>query len=82
MAFYTFLKLFKYIIILFNLINTLAVFQFYINKTFCEYLDIFVIIYLNNIIIYFSYKENYKDYIYKILKILTKAGLYIKLSKY
>jgi hypothetical protein len=37
---------------------------------------------LNNIMIYSFYKENYERYIYKIFKILIKADLYIKLSKY
>ncbi len=36
----------------FGLLNTSANFQGYINKILIEKLDIFVIIYLNNILIY------------------------------
>ena len=66
----------------FNLVNILAAFQSYINKILHKYLDIFMIIYLNNIVIYFSCEKDYKKYVYKVLKTLVKAGLYIKLSKY
>ncbi len=37
---------------LFGLINALATFQGYINKILAEKLDIFVIVYLNDIFIY------------------------------
>ena len=37
---------------IFGLSNTLANFQWYINKNFAEKFDIFVIVYLDNIIIY------------------------------
>ena len=37
---------------LFSLFNTSASFQGYVNKILAEKLDIFVIVYLNNILIY------------------------------
>ena len=37
---------------LFGFFNTLASFQSYVNKILVEKLDIFIIIYLNNILIY------------------------------
>ena len=36
----------------FSFSNTLAIFQRYINKILIEKLDIFVIVYMNNILIY------------------------------
>ena len=36
----------------FSLSNTSAIFQGYVNKILAEKLDIFVVIYLNNILIY------------------------------
>jgi hypothetical protein len=41
-----------------------------------------VVIYLNNILIYFKLKEDYYTYIRIIIKRLRKYKLYIKLSKY
>ncbi len=43
---------FKYQVMPFSLFNVLANFQNYINKIFAENLDIFVVIYLDNILIY------------------------------
>ena len=48
-------------IIFFNLINALVSFQALINDIFREYLDIFVVVYLNNILIYLiNEKDNIK----------------------
>ena len=74
-------KLYKYIIILFELINALATFQIYINNVLREHLNVFVIIYLNNILVYLKNKENYKKYIKQILNTLKKANLRIILEK-
>ena len=43
---------FKYKVMTFRLSNVLASFQSYINKILVEKFDIFVIFYLNNILIY------------------------------
>lgn len=42
---------------LFVLTNVLTIFQLYINKCLAKKLDIFVIIYLNNILIYTNKKK-------------------------
>ena len=43
---------FKYYVMPFGLFNTPATFQRYINKILAEKLDIFIIVYLDNILIY------------------------------
>ncbi len=45
----------------FGLSNVLATFQGYINKIFVEKLNFFVIVYLNNILIYIESKR--KEYV-------------------
>jgi len=52
----------------FKLINTLAIFQKQINSVLGEHLDEFVIVYLNNIIIYLESKEEYREHIKWVLK--------------
>ena len=52
MAFRTQYGYFKYQVILFGLFNAPAIFQGYINKILAEKLNIFVVIYLNDILIY------------------------------
>jgi hypothetical protein len=47
----------------FSLTNVLVTCQKLINNVLRAYLDIFVIIYLNNILIYSQNKKEYKEYI-------------------
>jgi len=53
----------------FGLINTLATFQAYINKALFKLVNYFVIIYFNNILIYFKLKEDYYTHIKSIIKV-------------
>ena len=46
------------------------------------YLDIFIIIYLDNIFIYSKNKEDYIKYIYIVLRCLDKYNLRVKPKKY
>ena len=65
----------------FSLINALMSFQSYIHKVLCEYLNIFVIVFLNNILIYSIEESQYKQYVRIVLKALLVAELFMKLSK-
>ena len=65
----------------FGLINALATFQAYINKALSGIVDYFIVIYLNNIFIYFKLEEDYYTYIKIIIERLRKYKLYIKLNK-
>ena len=47
-----------------------------------KYLNDFIIVYLNNIIIYFNNKEEYKEYIKQVLKRLYKENILIIIKKY
>ena len=60
--------LYKPLVIQFGLINALVIFQKRINNILGEYLDEYVIVYLNDIIIYLITKEEYKEYIKQVLK--------------
>jgi hypothetical protein len=66
----------------FSLTNALAIFQVYINKALSRIVDYFIVIYLNNILIYFKLGEDYYIYIRIIIERLRKHKLYTKLSKY
>ena len=67
-AFRTRYETYKYQIILFRLINTSAIYQILINNILAEYLDIYTIIYLNNIFIYSENLEDYRKHIEDILE--------------
>ncbi len=61
MAFKTHYGHFKYQVMPFRLINALITFQGYINKILAKKLDVFMIVYLDNIFIYIKSKG--KEYI-------------------
>ena len=46
-----------------------------------EHLDKFIIVYLDNIIIYFNSKEKYKEYIKWVLSRLYKKNMLIAVKK-
>lgn len=74
---------FKYQIIPFHLSNALLSFQEYINKTFADKFNIFVIIYVDDILIYRKKTDQlYVHAIRWILKQLQKHGFYTNLKKY
>ncbi len=72
---------FKYMIMLFNLINAFVIFQTYINKILTELLNNFCIVYLNDILIFFVEKTDHVDHMKQILKRLRKFKLYASLKK-
>ncbi len=57
-------------------------YQKIINNTLQQYLDRFVIVYLNNIIIYSKILKEYISYVFKVLKYLNIKNLYFKSEKY
>ena len=66
----------------FRLTNASAMFQKLINHILYNYLNEFIIAYLNNILIYFKNEKNHKKHVKKILKKFQEKNLYLKLKKY
>jgi hypothetical protein len=44
-------------------------------------LNVIVVIYLDDMVIYSAHKEEHKGHVWKVLEALIEAGLYCKLSK-
>lgn len=66
----------------FGLFYALVSFQGYINKILAEKLNIFVIIYMNDILIYKKDAEQaYVDAVCWVLKILQKYDFFVNLKK-
>ncbi len=61
-------KLFKYLVMLFDLYNEFVSFQKYINNTLCKHLDKFYTVYLNDILIYFDNELEHEIYVKLILR--------------
>ncbi len=65
----------------FKLTNTSTTYQKIINNILRQYLNQFVITYLNDIIIYSKILKEHVSYIFKILKCLNIKNLHLKLKK-
>ena len=65
----------------FGLTNAPASFQRFINKVLREYLDIFVIAYLDNILIFLNTLKEHVIHVTKILKRFEQVKLQLKLKK-
>jgi len=66
----------------FGLINALATFQKQINSILKEHLDEFVMVYLNDIIIYLKSEEEHGEYIKWVLKRLQEEQMLVAIKKY
>ncbi len=66
----------------FGITNAPASFQSYINGVLRPYLDITVIVYLDDVLVFLRNPSQHEKHVREVLKALLKAGLYAKLSKY
>ena len=67
---------------LFELTNALATFQKLINHVLYDHLNEFVIIYLDDILIFSKTEKKHEKHIKKILKKFQEKNLYLKSKKY
>ncbi len=80
-TFRTRLDVYKYRVLSFKLCNESITYQHYINNVFFDYLDEFVSIYINDILIYNNSKVEYTEHVKKILQRLRNAELQINIDK-
>ena len=66
----------------FGLMNTPAIFQKRINSVLGEHLDEFIIVYLDNIIIYSNSEEEHFQYIKQVLQRLADEKMPVAIKKY
>ena len=72
---------FEFLVMPFGLTNAPAAFMSLMNKTFQSYLDQFVIVFIDDIMIYSSSKEEHEKHLRVALQILREKQLYAKFSK-
>ena len=66
----------------FSLTNAPTAFQQFMNNIFSDLLNVYVMIYLDDILIYSNNMFKHHQHIKEVLKYLYKAGLYAKAEKY
>jgi hypothetical protein len=72
---------FKYTVMPFGLTNAPAVFQHLMNDIFRDYMDEFVVVYLDDILIFSKDQEIHDKHVRLVLATLREHGLYAKLEK-
>jgi len=80
-AFRTCYESFEWSVMPFSLTNAPAAFQRFMNNIFSELLDVCIVIYLDDILIYSNNISKHHQHVKEVLKHLCKAGLYAKAEK-
>ncbi|WVZ97670.1 hypothetical protein U9M48_043184 [Paspalum notatum var. saurae] len=73
--------LYEYTVMSFGLTNALAFFMYMMNSVFMEYFDKFVVIFIDNILIYSKTEEEHEEHLRLVLQKLRDHKLYAKFSK-
>ena len=66
----------------FGLINTSAAFQWFIFSVLEEFLDIFIVVYLDDILVFSKTMKEHVEHNKKVLQKLREAKVTLKLKKY
>ena len=80
-AFRTRYSLFEYTVVPFRLTNALGTFQAYINSVLSDLIDVFCVVYLDNVLIFSKNEEEHERHVSAVLERLERHKLYYKPSK-
>jgi hypothetical protein len=80
-AFRTRHGLYEYTVMSFGLMNSPTYFMYLMNKVFMEYLDKFVVVFINDILIYSKTEAEHEEHLRLVLEKLRANQLYTKSSK-
>jgi hypothetical protein len=73
--------LYEFTVMSFGLTNAPAYLMYMMNMVFMEYLDIFVMVFIDDILVYSRSEEEHEGHIRLVLQKLRDHKLYAKLSK-
>nr|GEX03520.1 ankyrin repeat-containing domain, PGG domain protein [Tanacetum cinerariifolium] len=80
-AFHTRYGHYEFLVMPFGLTNALAVFIDLVNHVFHEYLDKFVMVFIDDILVYLNTREEHEDHLCIVLEILRQKKLYANFFK-
>jgi hypothetical protein len=80
-VFHTRYVLYEYTVVSFGLTNAPAYFMYLMNKVFMEYLDKFVVVFIDGILIFSKTVEEHEEHLRLVLEKLRSNQLYAKFSK-
>ncbi|GAU29258.1 hypothetical protein TSUD_392080 [Trifolium subterraneum] len=71
----------EYTVMPFGVTNAPGVFMEYMNRIFHSFLDKFVVVFIDDILVYSKSEEEHKEHLRIVLQVLKEKKLYAKLSK-
>jgi hypothetical protein len=80
-AFRTRYGLYEYTVMSFGLTNPLAYFMYLMNKVFMEYFDKFVVVFIDDILVFSKTEEEHEKHLTLLLEKLGSNQLYSKFNK-
>jgi hypothetical protein len=80
-AFITKYGLYEFMVMSFGLTNVPAYFMYLMNNVFMDYLDKFVVVFIDVILVYSQNEQEHEEHLRKVLQRLRDCQLYAKLSK-
>jgi hypothetical protein len=80
--FHTWYGLYEYTMMSFGLTNAPAYFMYLMNKVFMEYSDKFVMVFIDDILVYSKMEEEHEEHLKLVLEKLRANQLYAKFSKW
>ena len=72
---------YEFTVMPFGLTNALAIFMDLMNRVFHNYLDLFVVVFIDDILVYSKIREEHVEHLRTILSTLRANELYAKFSK-
>jgi len=72
---------YEYLVMPFGVTNATGMFMDYMNRIFHPYLDSFVVVFIDNILVYSKTREEHEENLRVVLQTLKDNRLYVKLSK-
>ncbi|XP_052726000.1 uncharacterized protein LOC128194436 [Vigna angularis] len=72
---------YEYVVMPFGVTNAPAIFMDYMNRIFRPYLDKFVVVFIDDILVYSKSYEEHEDHLRTVLGVLREKELYAKFSK-
>ena len=72
---------FEFLVMSFGLTNALSAFIYFMNRVFKHYLDMFVIVFIDNILVYSHTESDHADHLRIVLQTLRDHQLFTKFSK-
>jgi hypothetical protein len=73
--------LYEFTVMSFGLTNAPAFFMYLMNSVFMDYLDKYIVVFIDDILIYSQNEQEHEEQLRKVLQRLCDCQLYAKLSK-